>query len=165
MTVGSSATPVWTVHWLCLGNICRSPLVAFLAGQRLAGQAAASTSAGVAPWCAGRPVHQQMRAAAAAAGIDLPDTLSRRWDPGRTAAGDLVVPLDNHVAHAMAEFGPVPGISVVSLADLGLPFAEMADPYGREPQAFATAVRVGQAIADAFAARSESLSRANHPGR
>lgn len=165
MTVGSSATPAWTVHWLCLGNICRSPLVAFLAEQRLAGQAVASMSAGVAPWCAGRPVHRQMRAAAAAAGIDLPQTMSRLWDPARAAAGDVVVPLDTHVAHAMAGFGPDPGITVVSLTDLGLPLAEMADPYGRGPQAFASAVRVGQAIADAFAARSESLSRATNPGR
>jgi protein-tyrosine phosphatase len=134
---------VRTVLFLCLGNICRSPCFAAAleaeAARRRMSHAVRAASAGVAPWCGGRPAHPAMVAAAAPLGIDLTGHRSRRVDAELLMAVDLVVPLDAAVREILRrQFSgsPVPPLRMP--VELGLSAADVPDPYGGPAASFAT---------------------------
>ncbi len=153
MTMGDEPVTVW---WLCSGNICRSPLVEHLASQRTVAAGLAERyllkSAGVASWCGGKPIHRHMRAAAEAAGINLPQRTSQKFQPEAMRTGDIAIPLDASVRSYLEEFDELEG-KILGLRDVGFGQDEMPDPYGKGEEAFAFAVSQAEAIAEGFARR------------
>ena len=76
-----SALP--SVLFVCLGNICRSPLAeaAFRAEAEKAGLTAEADSAGTGDWHAGDPPDRRARATALAHGIDISGYKARQVSP------------------------------------------------------------------------------------
>ena len=88
------------VLFVCLGNICRSPLAEGLFLHRaweLGVVGVVADSAGTGGWHAGEPPDQRMRAAAARQGVAV-DGVARQVRPADFLDYDLVVAMDtdNH---------------------------------------------------------------------
>lgn len=86
------------VLFVCLGNICRSPLAEGIMRHhvREAGLAAeiAIASAGTGSWHVGEPPHEGSQLVALAHGIDLAAQRARHLRPEDLAAHDYVVAMD-----------------------------------------------------------------------
>ena len=80
------------ILFVCLGNICRSPM----AEAVLRGMAPdlIVDSAGTGAWHLGEPPHPDAIMAGAARGYDLANLRARRFVPGDLTAFDLVVVMD-----------------------------------------------------------------------
>ena len=124
------------VLFVCLGNICRSPLAegsfrALVEAEGLAGRIRAD-SAGTGAWHVGDPPDERARAAAARRGIDLEDLRARRVEPGDFAAFDFVLAMDRDNYRVLSEARPA---GAKARLRLYLDFApelgerEVPDPY------------------------------------
>ena len=122
----------YRVTFVCLGNICRSPMAAAVLRQQLeqVGLAATVTvdSAGTGDWHVGGPADERAQAALERRGYESAHT-ARQFDPAWFGESDLVVALDrsnlrdlrrlarNDASGAairlLMEFDPVAGVSDV----------------------------------------------------
>ena len=131
------------VLFVCLGNICRSPMAegifAQLVRERGLERAYRIDSAGTGDWHVGEPPDRRAIAAAAKRGVPLP-SVCRQVRPGDFADFDLIVAMDRnnrrdlealapadlrHKIRLMREFEPV--------SDRG---ADVPDPYYGGPYEF-----------------------------
>lgn len=85
-----------TILFVCLGNICRSPLVETVARKRLAdaGLQIGVASCGTGGWHAGEAADPRMREAAAAAGYDLERHHARQLRSTDFGHYDLILAMD-----------------------------------------------------------------------
>lgn len=108
--------PTQSVLFVCLGNICRSPLaegiMAHLAGEAGLGDRLRVDSAGTGGWHVGEPADPRSVEVAERHGISLPSR-ARQVTPEDLAAFDLVVAMD--------------GSNLESLESLGAQIPEGAD--------------------------------------
>lgn len=86
------------VLFLCLGNICRSPLAEGLF-QRLVDDAGLGgsievASAGTGPWHVGEPPDRRMQATAARHGVDLSRLRGRQLSPSDLDYFDYILAMD-----------------------------------------------------------------------
>ena len=137
------------ILFVCLGNICRSPLVEGVARRRCAeaGLAVDVASCGTGHWHVGEGADSRMLRAAAAAGFDLSPHRARQLRAADLDEHDLVFAMDSDNLRGIRKF-----VTPHSRAEaaLFLPWAGAAppqdfpDPYYGETEGFAACVALAE---------------------
>jgi protein-tyrosine phosphatase len=122
------------VLFVCLGNICRSPLAeaAFRAEAARIGLDAEADSAGTGNWHRGEPPDRRAIAAARRNGVDISGLRARQVRPGDFEHFDHIVALDDDNLADLRTIGPAGGRASLSLLLDHVPGREgqaVADPY------------------------------------
>lgn len=146
-----------TILFVCLGNICRSPLVEAVARQRgaEAGLPLEVASCGTGHWHVGKGADSRMVRAAAAAGYDLSAHRARQVRTEDFRAHDWVLAMDQDNLDVLRSLRPHDGAPV----ELFLPWAgvrsrlEFPDPYYGEAEGFRRAVALAEQGVDGLIAR------------
>jgi protein-tyrosine phosphatase len=126
---------VTRICFVCLGNICRSPMaeVVLTAMLREAGlgDRVAVSSAGTGDWHVGQPADERAAAAIRARGLDLETHRARQFGPADFDDQDLVIALDRHNLADLRGMAPAGQAGKVALlmAFAGEPDADVPDPY------------------------------------
>jgi protein-tyrosine phosphatase len=137
------------VLFVCLGNICRSPLVEAVARRRSAeaGLEVEVASCGTGSWHVGKGADLRMLRAAAAVGIDLSAHRARQLSRDDLQQFDLVLAMDRDNLEGIMCL-----ITPQSRAETGLflewsgaaPPSEFPDPYFGEAEGFAESVQLAE---------------------
>ena len=122
------------VLFVCLGNICRSPLAegAFRAEAGRIGLDAEADSAGTGNWHRGEPPDRRAIAVARRNGVDISHLRARQIRPGDFEAFDLVLALDrDNLAdlEALRSAGSRAALSLLLDHVPGRQGEAVADPY------------------------------------
>jgi protein-tyrosine phosphatase len=122
------------VLFVCLGNICRSPLAeaAFRAEAERVGLDTEADSAGTGNWHRGEPPDRRAIAAARRNGVDISHLRARQVRPEDFERFDHVVALDEENLADLAAIRPVGSRASLSLLLDHVPGREgqaVADPY------------------------------------
>ena len=122
------------VLFVCLGNICRSPLAeaAFREEAARTGLDAEADSAGTGGWHRGEPPDRRAIAAARRNGVDISDLRARQVRPGDFEAFDHILALDADNLADLRVLRPAGSRATLSLLLDHLPGREgeaVADPY------------------------------------
>lgn len=122
------------VLFVCLGNICRSPLAeaAFNAEAKARGLDAVAESAGTGTWNLGNPPDPHAQAVARAAGHDISGRVARLVTPGDFRRFDQLVALDVQNLADLRAMAPPGARARISLLLDHVPGREgeaVADPY------------------------------------
>lgn len=133
--------PTIGVLFVCLGNICRSPLAEgifiHLARERGVLDRFRVDSCGTGGWHAGNPSDPRSIAVAAKHGIELP-SVARKFDPRSDIDGfDLILPMDRQNMRDLIDLG-VPEAKLKLMLDHhpSPPSREVPDPYYGGPDGF-----------------------------
>jgi protein-tyrosine phosphatase len=129
------------VLFVCLGNICRSPLAeaAFRAEAARAGLAVTVDSAGTAGWHVGRPPDARARAVARRHGVDIDGYAARQVTRDDFHRFDHIVALDRDNLAALAALRPDGARASLSLLldhVAGREGEAVADPYYGSAEGF-----------------------------
>ncbi len=129
------------VLFVCLGNICRSPLAEgifiHLARERGVLDRFRVDSCGTGGWHAGERADPRSIAVAAKHGIELP-SIARKFDPRRDPINfDWLIPMDRQNHRDLLDHG-VPGEKLRLMLDYHpeLKSGEVPDPYYGGPDGF-----------------------------
>lgn len=152
----SQKSPV-SMLFVCLGNICRSPLVEAVARQRCAqaGLQVDVASCGTGSWHIGKGADPRMVRAAAAAGYDLAPHRARQVQAGDFASYDWVLAMDCDNLETLVSLRGERGAP----AELFLPWSglrtpmEFPDPYFGDMQGFRDAVALAELGVDGLIER------------
>ena len=122
------------VLFVCLGNICRSPLAeaAFRQAAAEIGLAAEADSAGTGGWHCGEPPDRRAIATAQRNGVDISQLRARQVQPSDFAHFDHVIALDRDNLADLRALQPARGLARLSLLLDHVPGREgeaVADPY------------------------------------
>jgi protein-tyrosine phosphatase len=122
------------VLFVCLGNICRSPLAeaAFRAEAERVGLDAAADSAGTGDWHVGDPPDRRAQAAALRNGIDISNLRGRQVRAGDFDRFDYIVALDESNLRNLERLRPAGSRATLSLLldhAPGRGGQAVADPY------------------------------------
>jgi len=149
---------VTSVLFVCLGNICRSPLAegALRSAAEKAGLEIEVDSAGTGGWHAGDPPDRRAQAAARRHGTDISGLRARQVRPDDFRRFDFVFALDRQNLRDLQAIVPAD-----ASAELGLLMDEVAgregssvaDPYYGEDRDFDVTWADVSAAADALVAR------------
>jgi len=123
-----------SILFVCMGNICRSPVVEGIARAQLAraGLDIEVASAGIESYHVGRPADRRAIASAHAHGYDITSHRARQVDAAMLRRFDCVLAMDRL---NMRELAGVAGAAQARGFELFLPFAgidtppEVPDPY------------------------------------
>ncbi|WP_232629882.1 low molecular weight protein-tyrosine-phosphatase [Methylobacterium sp. Leaf118] len=131
------------ILFVCLGNICRSPLAeaAFRLAAERAGLDVAVDSAGTGSWHVGEPPDPRAVAVARAHGLDIADYRGRQVEPADFARFDHVVALDHANLSRLRALRPEGAQARLSLLLDHVPGRAgeaVADPYYGGPEGFDT---------------------------
>ena len=123
-----------SVLFVCLGNICRSPLAeaALRRGAELAGVDIQADSAGTGHWHAGHPPDPRAQAVALMHGVDISGYRARQVSRADFSAFDEIVALDNQNLadlRAIAPSGATARLSLLLDHVPGRGGQAVADPY------------------------------------
>jgi len=161
-----SKQPRIAVLFVCLGNICRSPLAEgiFREVVRQAGAAAMFDvdSAGTGAWHVGSPPDPRSIAIAARYGIDISGQRARRIEVHDFNRFDLLLGMDRSNVDALSSMAPAPRAGRVRLFGTfatGRAF-EVPDPYYDGADGFE---RVYRMVRDASEKLAEKLMRVSDP--
>ncbi|OZB58921.1 MAG: phosphotyrosine protein phosphatase [Lysobacterales bacterium 14-68-21] len=143
---------------VCLGNICRSPVVAEVVRQRFAaaGRAVAVDSCGTGGWHVGHRADARMREAARAAGYDLSAHRARQIEVADFQRFERVLGMDQANLRDLAARCPQ---ALRHKLDLFLPAAgiedvlEVPDPYYGGPEDFRHVIALAERGAEGLLAR------------
>ena len=136
-----------SVLFVCLGNICRSPLAeaAFIAAAARAGLAASVVSAGTGDWHIGEPPDPRAQTVALRHGIDISTYRGRQVAPEDFHRFSHICALDHqNLADLRALAPPGARASLSLLLDYapGLAGESVPDPYWGGAQDFADCWRL-----------------------
>lgn len=135
----------YRVCFVCLGNICRSPMAEVVARAQLAeagldGRVAVD-SAGTGDWHLGDQMNSRSRAQLTRRGYDGEAHRARQYEPSWLADRDLVLAMDKSnfkVLKSQARTDSGDSARVRLFGDVtGLDGADVPDPYGGSPEEFA----------------------------
>jgi len=161
-----SKQPRIAVLFVCLGNICRSPLAEgiFREVVRQAGAAAMFDvdSAGTGAWHVGSPPDPRSIAVAARYGIDISGQRARRIEAHDFNRFDLLLGMDRSNVDALSSMAPAPRAGRAHLFGTfatGRAF-EVPDPYYDGADGFE---RVYRMVRDASEKLAEKLMRVSDP--
>lgn len=105
-----SRTGPFRIAFVCLGNICRSPMAHVVLERRLTDAGLADhvtvTSAGTGGWHTGEPMDQRAAAILAGRGYDPSRHIARRFSTDWYADNDLLLAMDASNHADMAELAP-----------------------------------------------------------
>jgi protein-tyrosine phosphatase len=143
-----SAQPVTSILFVCLGNICRSPLAEgvfrAVAEERALSHLFLLDSAGTGGWHAGSAPDPRSVAIAAKHGIDITRQSARRVAPEDFEAFDLMLGMDHSNLEELRRMAPAGALSHIHLfldyAGVGL--HDVPDPYFGGPDGFADVYRM-----------------------
>lgn len=147
------------VLFVCLGNICRSPLAEgvfqHLAAQRGVLERFRVDSAGTGGWHAGNPADPRSAAVARKHEIDLPSR-ARQVRPAETDDWDLVLAMDRQNMDDLIGLGFHPDrVRLMRSFDASAGDADVPDPYYGGPEGFddvyAMLVRACEGLLDELA--------------
>lgn len=146
-----------SILFVCLGNICRSPLVEAVARQccAQAGLDVELASCGTGNWHVGKGADPRMLRAAAVAGYDLSRHRARQVRTGDFLAYDWVLAMDSANIEDLAVLRGSQGAP----AELFLPWAgvgsprDFPDPYFGDADGFREAVALAEQGVDGLIAR------------
>ena len=146
------------VLFVCLGNICRSPLAeaAFRAEAQRVGLAAEADSAGTGGWHRGEPPDRRAIAAARRNGVDISHLRARQVGAGDFERFDHILALDADNLADLRALRPAGSRASLSLLLDHVPGREgeaVADPYYGGDSHFETTWRDVAAAARALADR------------
>lgn len=150
-----------SVLFVCLGNICRSPLAeaAFRREAERLGLDVEIDSAGTGDWHVGRPPDPRAIAIAARNGVDITALRARQVRADDFRRFDHIVALDRENLRALRAMAPADGTAALSLLldhVAGREGQAVADPYHGEEAHFDRAWREA---AEGAAALARSLTR------
>lgn len=148
-----------SVLFVCLGNICRSPLVEQVAREQLAVAKFDVTvaSCGTGDWHVGEGADARMIEAARAAGHDLAKHRARQLRARDFTDFDLMLAMDHDNLKQLRERAPTPALATkaalfLEWAGVTAP-AAFPDPWYGEAEAFAEAVALAERAVPGFVAR------------
>ena len=147
-----------SVLFVCLGNICRSPLAegALRAAAARAGLALSVDSAGTGDWHAGEPPDRRAQAAARRHGADISGLRARQVRAEDFRRFDYVLALDAQNLADLADVAPADATAEVGLLMDYVPGRErssVADPYYGDDRDFDLTWADVSAAAEALVAR------------
>ncbi|WP_206365415.1 low molecular weight protein-tyrosine-phosphatase [Siculibacillus lacustris] len=127
--------------FVCLGNICRSPLAegAFRAEAARIGLQVRVASAGIGPWHVGEPPDPRSQAVAARHGVDISGQRGRQVKPADFLTFDHIVALDWRNLTELKQIRPNPSTALLSMLldhAPGRAGDAVADPYYKPDEAF-----------------------------
>lgn len=132
---GDEGQPVTVrILFVCLGNICRSPMAQGVMAGLLAGRDAGVDSAGTGAWHVGEPPDRRAQAAALAQGVDLSGQRARQVCAADFERFDHIIAMDRANLAELRRLAPKGGAARARLAVL-LAFDPLAtgsdvpDPY------------------------------------
>lgn len=146
------------VLFVCLGNICRSPMAegAFRAAAARAGLAAVADSAGTGNWHVGSPPDPRAQATARRHGVDIGALRARQVAAQDFARFTHIFALDTDNLRQLRRLAPADGGARLALlldAVPGRGGEAVADPYYGGPEGFERSWADVDAAARALAAR------------
>jgi protein-tyrosine phosphatase len=154
-----SAKPINSILFVCLGNICRSPLAegvfrAVLAERGL-DRDFLIESAGTGGWHAGELPDRRSIAVAASHGVDISEQRARKVLPQDFSRFDLILGMDRSNVADLRALAPAARRDRIHLF---LEFAQgkardVPDPYYDGPEAFAEVYRMVREASEALATR------------
>lgn len=107
--MSQSAEP-YRIAFVCLGNICRSPMAQVVLERRLADAGLSDqvvvTSAGTGGWHTGDPMDRRAAAVLSASGYDPSRHVARRFSTDWYAENDLLLAMDASNYEDMADLAP-----------------------------------------------------------
>ncbi|KRB20785.1 low molecular weight protein-tyrosine-phosphatase [Mesorhizobium sp. Root172] len=165
-----SITPINSILFVCLGNICRSPLAegVFRAVwvERGWGRDIRLDSAATSGWEVGSPPDPRSIAVAMRHGIDISGQRARKITPQDFSRFDLVLGMDRSVVADLKALAPAARDRV----RLFLEFAhgqarDVPDPYYDGPEAFAEVYRMIREASEALATRLAARASAPDSGQ
>lgn len=123
-----------TILFVCLGNICRSPMAegAFRDQARRAGLAVHSNSAGTGNWHRGAPPDARAQAVAVMNGVDISDLRARQVTREDFERFDNIVAMDSANLHELQRLQPPQSRARLSMMldhAPGRAGESVADPY------------------------------------
>jgi protein-tyrosine phosphatase len=132
-----------SVLFVCLGNICRSPLAeaAMVEAARARGLDLRVESAGTGDWHLGHPPDNRAQAIAAAHGVDIAGHRARLVTPADFYQFDDIIALDGKNLADLEAMRPADATASLSLLLDHVPERHgqpVADPYYGEDAGFAT---------------------------
>lgn len=148
--------PPISILFVCLGNICRSPLAegVFTDAARAAGRGSAFRldSAGTGAWHAGSPPDPRSIEIAARNGIDISGQRARKVSPGDFRRFDLILGMDSSNVTDLRAHAPGTHSGRIHLF---LDYAagiekDMPDPYYGGPDGFETVYRMIREASEAM---------------
>ncbi|WP_296745859.1 low molecular weight protein-tyrosine-phosphatase [Mesorhizobium sp.] len=153
-----SAKPIKSVLFVCLGNICRSPLAegVFRAVLAERGKHGISVdSAGTGGWHAGEPPDRRSIAVAAEHGVDISGQRARKIQTEDFSRFDLILGMDQSNMRELKALAPE---AMRNRIHLYLEFAtgavgDVPDPYYDEAEAFASVYRMIREASEELATR------------
>jgi len=153
---------VTSVLFVCLGNICRSPLAegALRAAAENAGLDIEVDSAGTGGWHAGDPPDRRAQAAARRHGTDISGLRARQVRPEDFRRFDFVFALDRQNLRDLQAIVPADASAELGLLMdqvAGREGGSVADPYYGEDRDFDVTWADVSAAADALVARLRDL--------
>ncbi|RAZ74934.1 low molecular weight protein-tyrosine-phosphatase [Mesorhizobium atlanticum] len=157
-----SIKPINSVLFVCLGNICRSPLAEGVFrtvwAERGRGLDMLLDSAGTGGWHAGQEPDRRSIAVAARHGVDISGQRARKVLPEDFARFDLILGMDRANVRDLKALAPQAARDRVHLY---LDFAtgksaDVPDPYYDGAEAFASVYRMIREASEALAKRLEA---------
>jgi protein-tyrosine phosphatase len=154
-----SAKPINSILFVCLGNICRSPLAEGIFRAVLddhgQDQDFPLDSAGIGGWHAGESPDRRSIAVSAKHGIDISGQRARKVLPQDFSRFDLILGMDRSTVAGLKALAPAAAVGRIHLF---LEFAQgkardVPDPYYDGPDAFASVYRMIREASEALAAR------------
>jgi len=117
-----------SILFVCLGNICRSPLAEGIARAKAQdmGLNIVVDSAGTGQWHLGEPPCEGSVKVAAMHGIDISALRARKVEPKDFEKFDLIVALDESNFEDLKQMGVQ---NLVKLGDFGYDGTDVPDPY------------------------------------
>ena len=145
------------ILFVCLGNICRSPLAeaAFVAAAAEAGLAVEAESAGTGAWHAGEPPDSRAQAVARRHGCDISGQRARQVTPADFRRFDRILALDLDNLAGLRRLAPADATAKLGLLlDLvpGRAGQGVHDPYYGDAAGFEATWRDVEAAARALVA-------------
>jgi protein-tyrosine phosphatase len=133
--------PPPSILFVCLGNICRSPLAeaAFMAEAAKAGLDVVADSAGTGDWHLGKPPDPRAQAEARRHGLDISGYRARQVSPDDFDRFDRILALDHSNLAALQRIAPAEARERLSLLLDHVPGEEgraVNDPYFGEAEGF-----------------------------
>lgn len=147
---------MFTLHVVCMGNLCRSPMAAALFRARLPADRCRVVSAGLAV-PAGRPVAPLTVATLRANGLPVPQASPRQFDPATVADDDLVLAMQHRHVRALRALAPH-ARPRIQLLGRWMPQREIDDPMGGGMEDFARAFAHIAACVEQWCARDARLA-------
>lgn len=136
---------------VCVGNICRSPMAVALLQRELAGRDVHIESAGLAAMV-GHPIDPQAAAELRTHGLSLDAHIASQISADRIQRADLILAMERRHIAALLAMQPK-ARKKISLMGKWHGDVEVADPYGRKPEAFAAAYDALETAASSWKAR------------